>query len=145
MCKRLLLAIALPLFIISAAQAQCTEGNCYDGNGTFLFENGDLYKGLWKKGLSEGYGVYEWSSGDVYKGNFKAGKMDGRGTYVYKNGDKYIGMWKEGKMEGRGHFHWNVPGDLMSKAKFEGEFKAGQPVNFEVTETAVPAEPPKMK
>lgn len=128
-----------------SVQAQCVEGNCYEGNGTFRFENGDVYKGLWKKGLCDGYGVYDFVNGDVYKGNFKEGKMDGRGTYVYSNGDKYIGTWKEAKMDGRGHFHWNLPGDLMSNAKYEGNFKGGQPVNFEVKETVVPAEPPKMK
>lgn len=145
MMRTLTLTVALTLGITAVSLAQCIEGNCYEGNGTFLFENGDTYKGLWRKGLQEGYGVYDFQTGDVYKGAWKAGKMDGRGTYVYKNGDKYIGSWKEGKMDGRGHFHWNLPGDLMSNAKYEGNFKGGQPVNFEVKETAVPAEPPKMK
>lgn len=144
MLKNITLIVVLQ-FIAVASFAQCTEGNCFDGNGTFLFENGDLYKGLWKKGLCEGYGVYEFANGDVYKGNWKIGKMEGRGTYTYKNGDKYIGTWKGAKMEGRGHFHWSLPGDLMDNAKYEGNFKAGKPVNIEVKETATPAEAPKMK
>ena len=145
MLKRLSLVVSIQLLLVTMAFAQCTEGNCYDGNGTFLFENGDQYSGSWTKGLSQGYGVYEFANGDIYKGNWMLGKMEGRGTYVYNNGDKYIGMWKAGKMEGRGHFHWNLPGDLMDKGLFEGNFKGGKPVNIEVKETAIPATPPKMK
>lgn len=143
--KHILSLATLLTMTVSLSFAQCVEGNCYEGNGTFLFENGDTYNGQWKKGLSEGYGVYEFTNGDIYKGAWKAGKMEGRGTYTYANGDKYIGMWKESKMEGRGHFHWDLPGDLMTNAKYEGNFKGGTPVNFEVKETGVPAEPPKMK
>lgn len=145
MKKVLRLVVALVLTTASVSLAQCIEGNCYDGNGKFLFENGDMYNGLWKKGLQEGYGVYDFQSGDVYKGAWKLGKMESRGTYVYANGDKYIGSWKDGKMEGRGHFHWSLSGDLMTNAKYEGNFKGGQPVNIEVKETGVPAEPSKMK
>ncbi len=125
--------------------AQCVEGNCFEGVGTFRFENGDSFAGQWRQGLAQGYGTYEFVNGDVYKGSMLSGKMEGRGTYTFANGDKYIGGWKAGKMEGRGHFHWNLPGDLMSNAKYEGNFKAGQPVNFQVKETAMPADPPKMK
>lgn len=143
--RTLFLLIALALGTNAASLAQCIEGNCYDGNGKFLFENGDMFNGLWKKGLQDGYGVYDFRNGDVYKGAWKAGKMDGRGTYVYANGDKYIGMWKDAKMEGRGHFHWSLPGDLMSNAIYEGNFKAGKPVNIEVKDTGVPSQAPKMK
>lgn len=125
------------------ASAQCTTGNCFDGNGSYLFENGDLYNGQWKKGEMEGYGVYEYGNGDVYKGAWKKGLMEGRGTYTYANGDKYIGTWKDGKMNGRGHFHWNLPGDLMTNAKYEGFFKDGVPKNIEVKETGTPLAQPE--
>lgn len=125
------------------SMAQCTDGNCYNSNGTFMFENGDMYKGQWKNGKQQGYGVYEFANGDVYKGAWKEGVMAGRGTYTYSNGDKYIGEWKEGKMNGRGHFYWELPGDLMTNAKYEGFFKDGQPKNIEFKETGVPAEQPE--
>lgn len=143
--RNLLIPTLLLLFSVTSANAQCTTGNCYDGNGSYLFENGDLYNGQWKKGEMNGYGVYEFANGDVYKGAFKKGFMEGRGTYTYKNGDKYIGTWKAGKMDGRGHFHWNLPGDLMTNAKYEGFFKAGVPQNIEIKETVMPAEPPTNK
>ena len=90
-----------------------------------------------------GYGVYEFASGDVYKGAWIKGLMEGRGTYTYANGDKYIGTWKEGKMNGRGHFHWDLPGDLMTNAKYEGYFENGVPKNIEVAETGAPLAKPE--
>lgn len=136
---------ALSIISFFSSNAQCTTGNCYEGNGSYMFENGDLFNGSWRKGLPNGYGVYEFTNGDVYKGAWKDGLMDGRGTYTYDNGDKYIGGWKEGKMNGRGHFHWELAGDLMTNAKYEGFFKDGVPQNIEIKETGTPAEPPKHK
>lgn len=137
----LLFAFGLSNFV----NAQCTTGNCFDGNGSFLFENGDLYNGQWKKGVQLGYGVYEFANGDVYKGSWKDGMMDGRGTYRFANGDKYIGEWKAGKMNGRGHFHWELAGDLMTNAVYEGFFKDGVPKNMEIKAAGVPAAVPKNK
>lgn len=145
MLKKIALFLFVGIGFVSIVNAQCTEGNCYEGNGTYLFENGDQYKGQWKKGLPFGYGVYEFTSGDVYKGAWKDGQMEGRGTYTYNNGDKYIGEWKAGKMNGRGHFHWSLPGDLMTNAVYEGYFKDGQPQHIDFAPTGEPAEPPMNK
>ena len=120
MHKKLLFSLFLILGMASIANAQCTTGNCFDGNGSYLFENGDLYNGQWKKGEMTGYGVYEFSNGDVYKG-----------------------AWKEGKMNGRGHFHWDLPGDLMTNAKYEGFFKDGVPKNIEIPVTGDPSAQPE--
>lgn len=133
------------MLFAATADAQCTYGNCYDGNGTYIFENGDKYNGSWKKGVMVGYGVYEFVNGDVYKGAWKGGLMHGRGTYRYNNGDKYIGAWKDGRMNGRGHFHWELIGDLMTNAKYEGFFKDGVPTKIEIPVAGAPAEPPKHK
>lgn len=143
MLKKVTIISSFLLGSISVASAQCIEGNCYNSNGTFRFENGDEYKGQWKKGKQEGYGVYEFINGDTYKGAWKDGVMEGRGTYTYANGDKYIGMWKEGKMNGRGHFHWNLPGDLMTNAVYEGFFKDGKPKNIEFKDTGTPSAQPE--
>ena len=145
MLKKVVFTLLFAIGLTGFVNAQCTTGNCFDGNGTYLFENGDLYNGLWKKGIPNGYGVYEFANGDVYKGAWKGGLMDGRGTYTYANGDKYIGAWKDGKMNGRGHFHWELIGDLMTNAKYEGFFKDGVPKNMEIKPTGTPAEPPKHK
>lgn len=144
MLKSIFFSCVLVVATVTISSAQCTTGNCFDGNGSYLFDNGDLYNGQWKKGEMQGYGVYEYATGDVYKGAWKKGLMEGRGTYTYANGDKYIGTWKDGKMNGRGHFHWDLPGDLMTNAKYEGYFKDGVPTNIEIPETGTPlAQPDK--
>jgi len=143
MLKKILFASLFVIAGVSISNAQCTTGNCYDGNGSYMFENGDMYNGQWKKGEMNGYGVYEFANGDVYKGAWKKGLMSGRGTYTYANGDKYIGAWKDGKMNGRGHFHWELAGDLMTNAKYEGFFKDGVPKNIEIKETGAPSAQPE--
>ena len=57
---KFLLTLLVIIGISTVSNAQCTTGNCYDGNGSYLFENGDLFNGQWKKGEMNGYGVYEY-------------------------------------------------------------------------------------
>lgn len=145
MLNRTILLLSFLIGLSYMGKAQCIEGNCHEEVGTFVFENGDKYKGQWRKGLPEGYGVYQFANGDIYKGSWEAGAMEGRGTYTYANGDKYIGEWEAGKMNGRGHFYWDLPGDLMTNAKYEGFFKDGQPEHMNFEPTGTPAEPPTYK
>ena len=49
------------------------------------------------------------------------------------------------KMNGRGHFHWEIIGDLMTNAKYEGYFKDGVPKNIEIKEIGTPSAIPKAK
>ena len=35
------------------------------GNGIYLYENGDVYDGEWKRGKKHGYGIYKSSNGEV--------------------------------------------------------------------------------
>ena len=73
----------------------------------------------------DGQGTYTWKNGDVYKGAFLENEMEGRGTMVWKNGDRYIGTWEANKMQGRGHYIWETPGDAMMQNKFEGDWIDG--------------------
>ena len=43
-----------------------------------------------------GHGTYEWENGDFYEGMWKAGKPDGNGTFYFENGDNYVGRFSEG-------------------------------------------------
>jgi hypothetical protein len=106
-------ALIIGLFVVGFVvdvNAQCTQGNCHNGNGTFKFDNGDIYKGQWQEGKPHGSGLYEFSDGDVYKGESQAGAFSGDGTYTWKDKTRYDGNFKEGKREGFGKFTW-VNGD----------------------------------
>ena len=121
------------------------EGNFkyskYEGDGFFLFENGDRYKGSFKDDMISGKGEYSYfESGDNYKGEFKDDLMDGKGVYTTKKGNRYEGMFKKGKLFGEGKlirkdgevFIGNFKDDLpfgkaviknrSGKVIFDGEF-----------------------
>lgn len=60
-----------------------------------VWDDGDAYLGGWNKdGQVNGDGIYVWSNGNIYAGNFKAGKRNGYGVNIYTNGTKYDGNWK---------------------------------------------------
>ena len=69
--------------------AKCIEGDCNNGYGTYILENGDKYVGEHKDGKQHGLGTLTWVSGkfagDKYIGEFKDGKQHGQGTSTYAN------------------------------------------------------------
>ena len=67
-----------PCFSVAPASARCRTGNCTDGKGIMLYEDGRRYEGEWAKGL------------------------EGQGTCVFPDGSRYEGLWKGGVMHGRG-------------------------------------------
>ncbi len=44
------------------------EKNLYDGVGTFLYTNGNVYEGNWRNGLREGHGRLVYANGSSYVG-----------------------------------------------------------------------------
>lgn len=78
------------------------EGDCENGLGTYVWEDGNWYEGYWKEGKQEGKGNLYLISGDKYFGDWKNGLMHGNGSYQWKAGNFYIGEYKDGKMNGVG-------------------------------------------
>lgn len=39
-----------------------------DGKGYERYQNGNTYKGEFKKGKADGKGIYSWRNGEVYDG-----------------------------------------------------------------------------
>ena len=103
----------------------------FDGEGIFIWANGDVFIGNWKNGERKD-GYFHKSTdgkimknietmiedGNFYEGEFKNGKFDGKGLYKYKNGDIYRGEFKEGYRDGKGIYLWND-----NKFKYDGEWK----------------------
>ena len=106
--KKLLGIVVLGLLLSGNAYAECVEGDCKNGFGTYVWPDGDRYVGEWKKGKEHGQGTlfYNWRSelvyGDKYEGEWKKGKQHGQGTYTWYNGNNYVGEWKNNKMHGKG-------------------------------------------
>ncbi|KAL2898210.1 Phosphatidylinositol 4-phosphate 5-kinase 6 [Bienertia sinuspersici] len=103
--------------------------NLPQGHGKYLWNDGCMYVGEWRKGKAMGKGRFTWPSGATYEGEFKRGYMDGKGTYTtanedtyrgywsmnhkhgkgtetYSNGDFYEGEWIKGMQEGQGRYQW---------------------------------------
>ncbi len=58
----------------------CINGNCEEGYGKLIFDNGDSYIGEFKDtngiidgygGLYHGKGTFQWADGSVYEGNLQ--------------------------------------------------------------------------
>lgn len=95
----------------------CVEGDCVNGNGTYVYDTGDTYKGPFKNGLREGSGTMRYANGDIYNGSYVSDKRVGEGTYTFANGDEYKGEFRDGLRGGQGTYTWTE-----DSAMFKGEF-----------------------
>jgi len=91
--KSILPILTLVLFLnitnsVGASEGTCIQGNCNNGYGVFVFDDGRVYEGQWKKGLSDGMGRLIFISGSKYTGEFKKGLMHGYGKINLLNGSE---------------------------------------------------------
>lgn len=84
----------------------CVEGNCIDGFGKKKYSNG-YYIGEFKEYKRNGQGSYVWNNGDKYIGEWKNSEEHGDGVMSFANGDKYVGKYYLGKRNGKGTYIWN--------------------------------------
>jgi hypothetical protein len=99
------------------------EGDFSDGlkqgEGTYVWENGDRYQGRFSADRPDGKGKYQFANGDAYEGEVQAGVINGRGSYATKNGDVFDGSFQGGKPHGVGVYRFS------SGDRYEGEMQAG--------------------
>ena len=100
--KKLSLYIFLVLLTISACSEQnqlskCIEGDCNNGYGTYIYEDGRQYVGEWKDGERHGQGILtntadgnkydgEWK----YVGQFKNDEPHEQGILTTADGSKWV-------------------------------------------------------
>ena len=142
--SKLLGLVAVFSFLFSLpAEANCIKGNCFNGYGTFVFNNGDRYvgdfvggkpegKGIlylangnkyighWAASFREGEGRYVFAEGHEYRGQFSRNQFSGQGVMNYANGDRYDGLWKNDRPNGQGIYYFS------GGRRFEGEFVDGR-------------------
>ena len=91
------------------------------GEGIYVWENGDRYQGRFASDRPDGSGKYQFANGDAYEGEVKLGIIAGRGSYISKNGDVFDGSFSNGKPHGVGVYRYS------SGDRYEGEMDMGRP------------------
>ena len=91
-----------------------------NGQGTFVWSDGDKYIGEWKNQKKTGQGKYLWANGDEYSGDFLDNEFHGQGTFIWTNGNRYIGELKNDNRTGQGTYIWK------DGAKYTGDFLNGE-------------------
>ena len=102
--------------------AECQKGNCIDGRGILMFEDGSRYSGEFKNEIRTGYGGLELEDGSTYSGDFVNNLYHGQGTIRLQDGTEYQGVFDKGKMEGEINIRF------ASGHQFIGRFKHGEVV-----------------
>ena len=115
--KKLLGIVVLSLLLSTSVYANCIQGDCNNGQGTWLFKNGDKYIGEHKNARGNGQGTYIFSNGTKYVGGHKDDQRHGQGTLTFANGTNHTGEFKDGKANGNGII------TMSNGDKYVGEFK----------------------
>ena len=102
-----------------SAEAACVQGNCVNGRGLFVYENGDRYDGDWIGALRQGFGRFE-TADSIYQGNWHAHQRHGHGSFTHPDGSSYIGSWETNQRTGRGIFTWK------DGSKYDGEYQGNR-------------------
>ena len=131
---RPLLAITVLLTLSLAAtlsMADCIQGNCVNGQGTYTWSDGEQYVGEWKGNKKNGLGTYTFADGDKYVGEWKDDKKNGQGTYTSSDGDQYVGEFEDNLLNGKGILTfadgsvesglWENGGLVMTQAELDAE------------------------
>jgi hypothetical protein len=115
----------------------CVYGDCTDGYGTYVFDDGSRYTGNFKKGLLHGEGTYTTAKAERYTGAFANGKYNGYGTYYYNDGRVQQGNWLDNIFQGdvKAKTTGCISGDCVNGTgtyvyseghKYVGRFKNGE-------------------
>jgi len=124
--------------VIAEGAKGCVTGDCTNGKGVYVYENGDRYEGEFKDGRRSGEGVFQYANGDSFAGSYDNDVRNGRGVYIFKNGDRYEGDFKNGEREGKGVYTFHdgkvYDGEFIKDGQSgKGNFKeSGKQLNCEL-------------
>jgi len=114
------LNLVIALIVSTSVYAGC-EGNCINGQGRYLYKDGQVYKGSWLNGKKHGQGHFIYKDKSTYRGEWKAELRHGNGVYTWTNGQTYEGQFVNNHMDGYGVLKY------ANGARYDGEIKGGIP------------------
>ena len=112
--KKIILILTLIAPVVGFGQ--CIVGDCENGEGAYLWEDGSICNGSWKNGNLHGSGVQiVYDEGvfiGVYDGGFNEGTISGWGTETLYDDDglllgTYVGNWADDNYNGWGIWIWD--------------------------------------
>jgi SH3-like domain-containing protein len=135
--------VAILMWYPQGARALCVQGDCTNGEGTFVLSDGTRYVGEFRENVRTGRGLMTYPDGTKYEGDWQNGKPHGKGTlssggkFEYRgefangvrhgqgtletvDGKKYLGQWQNDVPHGQGRIIY--PG----REEFVGNFKNGR-------------------
>ena len=95
-------------------------GGKLNGQGAYIWANGNRYEGKFHDGEPAGHGVYHWANGAYYEGELLDGQPNGWGATADQDG-AYEGEFRDGQRNGRGIQTWT------DGSRYEGEYRDGRP------------------
>ena len=141
--KRFISVIVAVLLLPQVAAALCVQGDCSNGQGTVVLQDGRRYVGEFKDGIRSGRGLMTFPDGTKYLGDWQKDKPNGQGTlsssgkFEYAgefsngvrhgqgsletvDGKKYVGQWQNDVPHGQGRIIY------PDKSEFVGQFENGR-------------------
>jgi len=98
--KKYIITLVLFASCFLSQARECKSGNCFDGFGMIIYDNGQEYIGEFKNGKETGYGITKFTNGNTYIGEYKNGLRHGYGVYRWRGGDRLIAKFNNGKATG---------------------------------------------
>lgn len=80
-------------------QTGCLQGDCTNGKGVMLYDDGGSYEGQFKDGMAHGRGFWLYPNGVSLHGQFRIGQPDGDGVLSTENGMSLEGVWDNGSYQ----------------------------------------------
>lgn len=80
---------------INSFSQGCTEGDCANGSGTYVYNDGTKYVGTFKDTKADGHGVCYFANGTTFIGEWANHLATGYGTWFYQDGAKQTGHYKD--------------------------------------------------
>lgn len=80
---------------VDTRQMGCMQGDCQNGAGVYIFNDGARYEGQFQNGKLYGKGTVTYLNGEKYIGEFAHGKFNGQGTLFRQDGTNVSGFWKD--------------------------------------------------
>lgn len=88
------------------SDGKCVSGDCANGFGKYVWDNGITHEGYWINNKKFGEGITTDANGNYTKGTYKNDLLNGYGEEGHSDGYKYVGEWKDGYYYGEGFLTW---------------------------------------